>query len=55
MKLVNDTTAIRIDVNRGIETDSLFQILSPKLNLSDMIISSGSYGLPDTAKVEIVK
>jgi hypothetical protein len=55
MKLVNDTTAIRIDVNRGIETDSLLQILSPKLNLSDMVISSGSYGLPDTAKVEIVK
>ncbi len=55
MKLVNDTTAIRIDVNRGIETDSLQQILSPKLNLSDIIISSGSYGLPDTAKVEIVR
>ena len=55
MKLVNDTTAIRIDVNRGIETDSLQQILSPKLNLSDMVISSGSYGLPDTAKIEIVK
>ena len=55
MKLVNDTTAIRIDVNRGIETDSLQQILSPKLNLSDMVISSGSYGLPDTTKVEIVK
>jgi HlyD family secretion protein len=55
MKLVNDTTAIRIDVNRGIETDSLQQILSPKLSTSDMILSSGSYGLPDTAKVEIVK
>ncbi len=55
MKLVNDTTAIKIDINRGIETDSLQQILSPKLNLSDIIISSGSYGLPDTAKVEIVK
>jgi len=55
MKLVNDTTAIRIDVSRGIETDSLLQILSPRLNLSDMVISSGSYGLPDTAKVEIVK
>jgi multidrug efflux pump subunit AcrA (membrane-fusion protein) len=55
MKLANDTTAIRIDVNRGIETDSLLQILSPKLNLSDKVISSGAYGLPDTAKVEIIK
>ncbi len=55
MKLLNDTTAVRIDINKGIETESLVQILSPKLNVSDKIISSGSYGLPDTAKVEVIK
>ncbi len=55
MKLVNDTTAVRVDINKGIETDSLVQVLSPKLNKSDRIISLGSYGLPDTAKVEIIK
>ena len=55
MKLINDTTAIRVDVKKGIENDSVAQILSPKLNKTDKIVLSGAYGLPDTAKVEIVK
>jgi len=55
MKLVNDTTALRIGIKRGIETDSLTQILSPKLSLSDRVISSGAYGLPDTASVEVLR
>jgi biotin carboxyl carrier protein len=55
MKLINDTTAIRVDVKKGIETDSVAQILSPKLNTSDKIVLSGAYGLPDTAAVEVSK
>ena len=55
MKLINDTTAIRVDIRKGIETDSLVQIISPTLSKSDRIISSGAYGLPDTSKIEIVK
>ena len=55
MKLINDTTAIRVDVSKGIENDSVAQILSPKLNTTDRIILTGAYGLPDTANVEIVK
>ena len=55
MKLINDTTAVRVDIKKGIETDSLVQVLSPPLNKSDRIITSGAYGLPDTSKVEIVK
>lgn len=54
MKLINDTTAVRVDIQKGIEGDSLVQILNPKLNLSDRIIYSGSYGLPDTAKVFVM-
>ena len=55
MKLINDTTAVRVDIKKGIETDSLVQVLSPPLNKSDKIILSGAYGLPDTSKVEVVK
>jgi multidrug efflux pump subunit AcrA (membrane-fusion protein) len=55
MKLINDTTAIRVNINKGIETDSLVQVISPALSKSDRIISSGAYGLPDTSKIEIVK
>ncbi len=55
MKLVNDTTAIRVDVTKGIENDSVAQIISPKLDTTEKIILTGAYGLPDTAKVEIIK
>ena len=55
MKLANDSTAVRVDVKKGIENDSVAQILSPKLNTTDRIVLTGAYGLPDTAKVEIVK
>ncbi|MCL5990991.1 MAG: efflux RND transporter periplasmic adaptor subunit [Bacteroidetes bacterium] len=53
MKLVNDTTAIKIHISKGIENDSLVQILQPKLEMADRIISDGAYGLPDTAKIAI--
>ena len=55
MKLINDSTAIRVNIDKGIENDSVAQILSPRLNKTDQIILTGSYGLPDTAAVEIVK
>jgi multidrug efflux pump subunit AcrA (membrane-fusion protein) len=51
MKLINDTTAVHVNIKKGIETDSLVQIISPEFNLTDRIISEGAYGLPDTAKV----
>jgi len=55
MKLINDTTAVRVDVQKGIENDSLTQILNQGFKPSDRIISVGAYGLPDTAQVEIAR
>lgn len=54
MKLINDTTAVKTIITKGIENDSLVQIISPRLSSTDKIIIDGAYGLPDTAKV-IVK
>ncbi|MFA3782024.1 efflux RND transporter periplasmic adaptor subunit [Melioribacteraceae bacterium 4301-Me] len=54
MKMINDSTAVRTKIIKGIENDSLVQIINPKLSLTDKIIIDGAYGLPDTAKV-IVK
>lgn len=51
MKVLHDSMAVRVDVARGIETDSLVQILSPHLNSGDRIVLDGAYGLPDTAKI----
>lgn len=55
MKLMNDSTAVKIPVQKGITTDSLVQIISPKFSHNDKILVSGNYGLPDTATVKIVK
>ena len=55
MKLINDSTAVRVEVKKGIENDSLVQIIAPNFELTDQIISEGGYGLPDTAKVSIGK
>ncbi len=54
-EIINDTTAVRSNFLKGIETDSLVQVLNSNLTPKDRVISEGSYGLPDTAKVEIIK
>jgi hypothetical protein len=51
MKIVNDSIAIKQDIKKGIETDSLVQILQPQISLSDKFIFVGGYGLPDTANI----
>jgi uncharacterized NAD(P)/FAD-binding protein YdhS len=55
MKLINDTTAIKVPVQKGIETKNQVEILSPKFGPADKIVVTGNYGLADTAKVKIVK
>jgi hypothetical protein len=55
MKIINDTTAVKLEIKKGIETDSLIQIKFPVLIMSDRFITEGAYGLPDTVKVLIKK
>jgi biotin carboxyl carrier protein len=55
MKLLNDTTAIKIIVKKGIETNENVEILEPLFSGNDQILVSGNYGLPDTAKIHVVK
>ncbi len=55
MKLTNDTTAVKVDVQVGIRNSQNIEILSPKLNPEDRILSEGNYGLADTALVKIIK
>ena len=55
MKMMDSTTAVKVSVNRGIETKDRVEILSPPLSPSDEILLSGNYGLPDTAKVKIIQ
>ncbi|MDR3610925.1 MAG: efflux RND transporter periplasmic adaptor subunit [Ignavibacteriaceae bacterium] len=55
MKMINDSTAVKLDITKGIETDSLVQVIEPNLSMSDRFITEGAYGLPDTVKVVVKK
>jgi hypothetical protein len=55
MKLINDSTAIKIPVKTGIVTDNQVEILSPLFDKLDRLINTGNYGLPDTALVNIIQ
>lgn len=55
MKLINDTTAVKTRIKKGIDSGGKIEILSPTFNPTDRIAVTGNYGLADTAKVKIVK
>jgi len=55
MKMINDSTAVKTIVKKGMEDGKSIQILSPVFNAGDRLISTGNYGLADTAKVKIIK
>ncbi|HKK43529.1 MAG TPA: HlyD family efflux transporter periplasmic adaptor subunit [Bacteroidales bacterium] len=55
MKLLNDSTAVKILVQKGYEDNDEVQITEPSLSPSDRILVTGNYGLPDTASVSVKK
>ena len=55
MQLINDSTAVKVPVQKGLEQDDKVQIVSPPLSDSANILLTGNYGLEDTAKVKVMK
>jgi multidrug efflux pump subunit AcrA (membrane-fusion protein) len=55
MKLINDSVAVRVPVRKGIENGEKVEIEEPQFSLTDRILTSGNYGLPDTALVIVGK
>lgn len=55
MKLINDTTAVRINITPGIKAGKIVQIIKPQFNNSDLFLTAGNYGLGDTAYVKVIK
>ena len=55
MKLIDSVTAVKVPVQKGLETMNNVEIISPILSASDKILLTGNYGLTDTAKVIILK
>lgn len=54
MKLINDTTCIKVPVETGMKKDSLIQLTGSALTATDRVIVEGGYGLPDSARVQVV-
>jgi multidrug efflux pump subunit AcrA (membrane-fusion protein) len=55
MQMVNDSTAVKVPVEKGLEQEDKVQIVSPPLSDSANILLTGNYGLNDTAKVKVMK
>lgn len=55
MKMIDSVTALKVIIQKGLETVDKVEILSPQLHPSDKIVLTGNYGLPDTAKVIVIK
>ncbi len=53
MKMINDSTAIKVPIQKGLETTDRVQILSPALKVEDQVLLTGNYGVGDTIKVSI--
>lgn len=53
MKLIDDSTAVKVQIKKGIEINDEVEIAEPALSKSDRILITGGYGLPDTARVTI--
>ena len=54
MKMMNDSTCIKVPVEKGMKQDTLVQLIDAGLIITDRIISEGAYGLPDSARVQIL-
>ena len=55
MKMIDSITAVKVPVIKGMETTDRVEIIRPLFSTTDKILVSGNYGLPDTAKVKIMK
>lgn len=55
MKLINDTTAVKVAIKTGMVSGDKIEIISPAFTQSDRLINTGNYGLADTAFVNIIQ
>jgi len=55
MKLINDSMAVKVPITTGIKDEKYIQIILPVFNDSDLFLTSGNYGLDDTAFIKVIK
>jgi hypothetical protein len=55
MKMIDSVRAVKVPVIKGMETSDRVEIIRPQFSANDKILLTGNYGLPDTARVKIMK
>ena len=55
MRLLDDSTAVKVPIRRGPEQNGRIQIDSPAFRPQDRILVTGNYGLDDTAAVKLTR
>jgi hypothetical protein len=55
MKLLNDSTAIKVLVKPGIRNRESVEIMEPIFKVDDKFLITGNYGLPDTARIMVIR
>ena len=55
MRLIDDSTAAKVPVTKGLEINDRIEIVSPKFLTTDKFLLTGNYGLADTARIKIVE
>ncbi|MBL0128836.1 MAG: efflux RND transporter periplasmic adaptor subunit [Flavobacteriales bacterium] len=53
MRVVNDSTAVKVPITRGIVDHDRVEILEPRFTPNDRLVLTGGYGMADTARVII--
>ncbi len=53
MKMINDSTAVKVAVSQGLRTPDRIEITAPAFAADDRFLATGNYGLGDTAKVVV--
>jgi hypothetical protein len=54
MKLMNDSMAVKVEITPGIQNKEVIEIKKPIFKLDDKFLTTGNYGLPDTAFVKVI-
>jgi len=55
MELIDSNTAVKVPITKGVETKDRVEILTPQFKQGDQILLTGNFGLPDTAKVKVMR
>ena len=55
MRLLNDSTAVKVPVTVGAQEKDHVEIKSPRFSPKERVLLSGNFGLDDTAAVKVTR